>query len=82
MAKKRQALRAAIAYINSANPSLPDLIRLLDRQEREMKARAQAVERAEDRAPEREPEPEPESPFPTGAEPVGTAGFHPRPACQ
>lgn len=51
---KRQALRAAIAYIDGANPSLPDLIRMLDQQERAMKARALTIERAEGRAPQRD----------------------------
>ncbi|MBL4929850.1 DUF1353 domain-containing protein [Fuscibacter oryzae] len=60
--EKRQALRAAIAYINTANPSLPDLIRALDQQEREMKAHAQTIERAEDRASQRDREGSQQSP--------------------
>lgn len=57
--ERRQALRTVIAYINATNPSLPDLIRALNQQEREMKARIRTIERAEDRAPDRE-EPPPE----------------------
>lgn len=49
---RRQALRAAITYIKTANPDLPDLIRLLDQQERSMKARALTLDRAEGRTPD------------------------------
>lgn len=55
--EKRQALRAAIAYITATDLSLSDLIRMLDREERGMKARAQTIDRAEDRADDRASQP-------------------------